>query len=388
MRLREKQAWQAMPLFGGSSAVHTVLVIGGYGFFGRRIAAELAKSRSVHVLVAGRDAAKAAAVIDSLGLPASQAVALDVRSPDLVAALRALRVDTIVHTAGPFQGQRYDVAEAAIEAGCNYLDLADGRAFVAGIAALDGQAKERGVMVVSGASSVPALSSAVVDHYLPAFQELHAIRVGISSGARAPGLATVQGVFGYGGKPIRRLENGAWTVTHGWLDTERYVFPPPVGVRFLGSCDVPDLELFPARYPGVRTVDFHAGFASTLGHLVVTAGARLVKSRLLDSLTPLAGPLNRLSRALEPVISDKGGMYVELQGLGHDGRALTKRWHLLVERNDGPFVPCGASLALVAKLAADAPIPAGAQPCMGLLTVDEYLAPLKSLAIHVEADPQ
>lgn len=89
---------------------------------------------------------------------------------------------------------------------------------------------------------------------------------------------------------------------------------------------------------------------------------------------------------LEPLISDKGGMYVELEGLGRDGRVLTKRWHLLVDHNDGPFVPCGASLALVKKLAAGAPLPAGAQPCMGLLTVDEYLAPLKTLAIHVQAD--
>ena len=367
--------------------MHTVLVVGGYGFFGKRIATELSKGRSVRVLVAGRDAAKAGAVVHELGLPADQAIGLDASSPEFSETLQSLGVNTIVHTAGPFQGQRYDVAEAAIEAGCNYLDLADGRAFVAGISALDARAKERGVAVVSGASSVPALSSAVVDHYLPAFSELHTIRSGISSGARAPGLATVQGVFGYGGKPIRRLENGSWTVTHGWLDTERYVFPPPVGVRFLGSCDVPDLELFPARYPGVRTVDFHAGFASTMGHLVVTAGAQLVKNRLLDSMDSLAEPLNRLSRVLEPLISDKGAMYVELEGLGRDGRAITRRWHLLVDRNDGPFVPCGASLALVNKLAAGAGLPPGAQPCMGLLTVDEYLAPLKSLAIHVDADP-
>lgn len=366
--------------------MHTVLVIGGYGFFGKRIAAELSKNPTVCVVVAGRDGGKARAVARALGLPDGQGVALDATASDLTEALRRLGVGTVLHTAGPFQGQRYDVAEAAIDAGCNYLDLADGRSFVAGIVALDTKARQRGVSVISGASSVPALSSAVVDQYLPAFGALRTIRMGISSGARAPGLATVQGVFGYCGKPIRRLERGSWVVTHGWLDTERYVFPQPVGVRFLGSCDVPDLELFPAHYAGVRTVDFHAGFASTLGHLLVAAGAKLVKAGLLDSMVPLAAPLNRMSRWLERLISDKGGMYVELEGLGHDGKPLIKRWHLLVERNDGPYVPCGASLALVAKLAAGVRLPPGARPCMGLLTVEEYLAPLASLAIRIQAD--
>jgi saccharopine dehydrogenase-like NADP-dependent oxidoreductase len=366
--------------------MHTVLVIGGYGFFGKRIAAELAKSHAVNVLVGGRDLEKAREAAAAVGLPDERAVRLDARAPDLDRVLRAHGVNTVIHTAGPFQGQTYDVAEAAIRAGCHYIDLADGRAFVCGIGALDHSAKTHGVAVISGASSVPALSSAVVDHYLPAFGQLLAIRAGISSGARSPGLATVQGVFGYGGKAFRRLEDGVWVEVHGWLDTERYVFPQPVGIRFLGACDVPDLELFPARYSGIRAADFHAGFASSLGHLTVSAFAGLVRMGLMRSMAPLAEPLNKVSGWLQPLISDKGGMYVELEGVGRDGRPLTKRWHLLTDLNDGPFVPCGASLALVAKLAAGTVLTPGARPCMGLLTVEEYLAPLKNLAIRVECD--
>jgi saccharopine dehydrogenase-like NADP-dependent oxidoreductase len=367
--------------------VHTVLVLGGYGFFGARIAAELAKTGASRVLIAGRDLERARHVAKSLGLRSRNALQLDAAGPNLAETLGARGVSTVIHTAGPFQQQGYGVAAAAILAGANYIDLADGRAFVSGITSLDGAARDCGVSVVSGASSVPALSSAVVDQYLPAFSRLDSIRAGISSGARAPGLATVQGIFSYCGKPIRRLEGGAWTHTHGWLDLTRHRFPEPVGERLLGSVDVPDLELFPARYAGVRTVTFHAGFASDLGHLAVHAGAGLVKAGLMRSLRPLAGPLNRISRWLEPVISDKGGMFVVLEGLGRDGQALTKRWHLLVERNHGPFVPCGAALALAGKLAAGEPVPRGAMPCVGLLSVAEYLAPLKSLAITLEADP-
>jgi saccharopine dehydrogenase-like NADP-dependent oxidoreductase len=367
--------------------VHTVLVLGGYGFFGARIAAELAKTGASRVLVAGRDLDQARRVARSLGLRSRSALQLDAAGPNLAETLGARDVSTVIHSAGPFQGQGYGVAAAAILAGANYIDLADGRAFVAGIKSLDAAARGARVTVVSGASSVPALSSAVVDQYRPAFSRLDSIRAGISAGARAPGLATVQGVFGYCGKPIRRLEHGAWTRTHGWLDLMRYGFPEPVGERFLGSVDVPDLELFPARYAGVKTVTFHAGFASAAGHLAVWTCAGLVKAGVLPGMSRLAAPLSRLSRRLESVVSDKGGMFVVLEGLGHDGRPLTRRWHLLVERNHGPFVPCGAVLALANKLAGGVALPKGAMPCMGLLTVGEYLAPLKSLAITVEADP-
>lgn len=68
----------------------------------------------------------------------------------------------------------------------------------------------RGVTIISGASSVPGLSSAVIERYLPQFQELRSIEMGISSGARAPGLATVKGIFGYCGMPFLRYQAGAW----------------------------------------------------------------------------------------------------------------------------------------------------------------------------------
>src|SRR5262249_44153336 len=150
-----------------------------------------------------------------------------------------------------------------------YIDLADGRQFVAGIRQLDGLARSRGLSVVSGASSVPALSAAVVDHFLHAFEHLESIRIGISSGGRVPGPATVRGVFGCAGRQIQQLTHGAWEKPYGWSDLRRHRFPLPVGRRWLANCDVPDLELLPQRYPSLKTVSFQAGFASGLGQLGV-----------------------------------------------------------------------------------------------------------------------
>jgi saccharopine dehydrogenase-like NADP-dependent oxidoreductase len=359
----------------------SVLVLGGYGFFGQRISAALASTGSLRVFLGGRDLGRAAAAARALGLPTERAVSIDTRDADLVQVLRRLRIDVLVHTAGPFQGQDYAVARAAIEAGCHYIDLADGRRFVAGINSLSASAAAVGVTVISGASSVPALSSAVVDRYLPRFRRLEAIRIGISSGARAPGLATVRGVFSYGGKLIRSWQNGAWANCYGWLDLRRHHFPTPLGNRWLGSCDVPDLELFPLRYPGVQTVTFQAGFASDLGHLVVWSLAALVKAGILTDMRGFATPLHRLSRGIEPLVSDKGGMFVTLAGEGIDGSALCLTWNLVARHNHGPYVPCGAAIALARKIASGAQLPRGAMPCMGLLTVDEYLEPLRDLDV-------
>jgi len=120
--------------------MRTVLVLGGYGFFGHRISAALASTASLRVLIGGRDLVRASTAARDMGLPVEHAVAVDAHAPHLAENLRRLQVDVLIHTAGPFQGQDYSVARAAIEARCHYMDLADGRQFVAGISSLSAEA--------------------------------------------------------------------------------------------------------------------------------------------------------------------------------------------------------------------------------------------------------
>src|SRR5262249_48612192 len=154
--------------------MHTVLVIGGSGFFGQRICKELSRTSSIRLLIGGRTRDRVVRTAGDLGLSAEQAVLVDANDRNLSRELARLAVDTVIHTAGPFQGQHYAVASAAIEVGCHYVDLADGREFVGGIQRLDASARRRGVSVISGASTVPALSAAVIDHYRAGFERLEA----------------------------------------------------------------------------------------------------------------------------------------------------------------------------------------------------------------------
>jgi saccharopine dehydrogenase-like NADP-dependent oxidoreductase len=365
-----------------ASNSQNVLVLGAYGFFGSRICEALAKNPRIRLILAGRDLTKATALAYQLGLSAEHARKVDATDPDLALRLRKLGVTTLIHTAGPFQGQGYEVARAAIKAGCTYIDLADGRAFVNGITKLDAEARAAGVAVVTGASSLPALSSAVVDKYRGEFSRLDAIRIGITSGGVIPGVATVRAILGYCGKSFRTLENGAWVNVYGWLDTMQFDFTRSIGKRRISRCDVPDLDVMPRRFAGVKTVSFHAGFASSSAHQFVEKLATLVKDGRLKSAVPFARPLYTLGRWLRPLFSDRGAMFVKLEGLHDNGAPYALTWILVARDNHGPNIPCAASIALANKIAAGAILPAGAMPCVGLLTVEELLAPLKGLSIR------
>ena len=136
-----------------------VLLLGAYGFFGSRIAAGLARNPRVQLILAGRDLTKATALAYQLGLTADSARRVDADEARLGLLLRKLGVNMLIHTAGPFQGQDYHVARAAIEARCHYLDLADSRVFVNGVTCLDAAARTAQIAVITGVSSLPALSA-------------------------------------------------------------------------------------------------------------------------------------------------------------------------------------------------------------------------------------
>jgi hypothetical protein len=80
-------------------------------------------------------------------------------------------------------------------------------------------------------------------------------------------------------------------------------------------------------------------------------------------------------------------MFVTLEGLHENGAPLTLTWNLVARENDGPNIPCAAAIALANKLASGEVLPAGAMPCMGLLTVEELMDPLKRMSIREHAPP-
>lgn len=361
-----------------------VLVVGGYGFFGRRLVARLAGQSGLHIVVCGRSAQAGLAVIESLrpsALSTLSAQALDIHSSTFDRDLAALAPDAVVHASGPFQGQDYRVAEACMACGSHYIDLADGRGFVAGIGVLDGAARRAGVAVVSGASSVPALSSAAADHLARGFSELQKIDMGISPGNRTDrGLSTVQAILSYCGKPLPG--NG----THrrfGWTGSRGHRYPDPVGKRLLSPCDVPDLTLLPSRYPGSPTVTFGAGLELQILHRGMNVMAAMARWGLVADWSVHAPWLKRVADSVKAWGTDAGAMHVTVTGTPANGRARARTWHLLATHGDGPHVPTLAATALVRKLKNGDASLVGASPCVGLLSLEEFVQECAGLHIKM-----
>lgn len=340
-----------------------VIVLGGMGNFGARICRALGEVPGIECVAASRSAR-----------PGPRSAAIDMGAADFAPQLAALRPDLVIHCAGPFQGQDYRVAEAACAAGAHYIDLSDGRDFVAGFAAaLDARARAADVCAVSGASSVPGLSSAVVDRLALDFASIEDIQISIAPGQQAPrGEATLQAVFGYAGAPVPRLREGRWQLAHGWQNIQAQHFEG-LGMRWAATCDVPDLALFPQRYAGVQTVEFRAALELKAQHAVLWTAATLRRLGLPLPLARHAGWLNRVSsRLLDRFGSPHGGMLVRVSGTRADGRPGVSTWQLTAPDGNGPEIPCMATLLLAAQLADGTLLARGAMPCMGLLTLDDF----------------
>lgn len=366
-----------------------ILVLGGYGAFGARAAERLARHGDLAVIVAGRSEVKAReaahALASSSPAQVSHAV-LDATSPD-IATLKQLSPTVIINASGPFQEQDYTLVRAAIEAGAHYIDLADDRRFVTGITALDALARAAGVLVTSGASSVPALAAAIVDHHLPDFAKLLSIDHGILPGnAYDPGEATTASILGGLGKPMPIKLDGRWQTVHGWQGLRRYDFPG-LGRRWMTHVDVPDLELFPQRYPDANTVRFSAGLEIATFQLGLWALAGIVRRGVISRPERLAPALMAIKCRLRFLGSDAGGMFVRLSGIGHDGRPMQRAIHLLARRNHGPYIPAIASVVLARKIIRGVLTERGARPCMGLFTQTEFMTEISDLAIEIECSP-
>jgi hypothetical protein len=344
-----------------------VIVLGGAGNFGARIVRALRGDPRVELLVAGRRLVSVRGAEDVPG------VVLDTGAPDFAQQLKALSPELVIHCVGPFQGQHYAVAHAALAAGSHYLDLADGRQFIREFAAgSTDQALRAGRVAISGASTLPALSSAVVEELRVGLTSIESIDIIIAPGQRAPrGKATLEAVFSYLGRPFPVWRKGRWTRVWGWMDLRNVRLD--VGGRLAAACDVPDLDLFPARYAGIQTVRFHAALEFRAQHLTLWGLAALRRIGLPLPVARWAVSMNRWAGIFDAGAGETGGMRVDVVGNRSDGGGRVRRtWQLTAPAMDGPEIPCMAAILLARRLARGEVFRPGAFPCMGFLMLSEF----------------
>lgn len=355
-----------------------ILILGASGNFGKRIAQSLADG-GFSVILAGRNAEKLNALAAQLPPGSTETACFDIHT-DLDSNLARLRPAVLINTCGPFQSADYAVAETAIAQHINYIDLADGRDFVTGITQLDAAARRANVAVISGASTVPGLSSAVLDHFAPEFSKIEDLTFGISPGQKAErGRATTQGILSYVGKPLNPFPSHKTTV-YGWQDLYRQDYGP-LGKRWMANCDIPDLDLLPARYR-IDRIRFSAGLELGILHLGLWGLSWLVRWGAPLNLPHHANTLLNASNWFNRLGSADGGMHMIISGKDTNGTPLSRTWKIIAFNGDGPHIPTIPAIVLAKKMVQGAFSQTGAMPCLGLVTLDEYLTELKPYAIQ------
>lgn len=361
-----------------------VLIVGGYGVFGGRLARLLLSDGRAKVFVAGRSESAARRFCARYG---GEPLFFDRDARDLASALRRLEIFTVIDAAGPFQAyglDPYRLPRAALEAGCHYLDLCDSADFVAGIGSFDAAARSANRVVLSGASSVPALAASVVAELKHGLRLAEMIETIILPGNRAPrGLSVVRAIVSRAGLPLSIWRGGSWTVEPSWGELRRERISvsgvPPLSARWSSPVSTPDLKLFPTRF-GARSVHFRAGLELSLLHLGLYLLAWLPRLGLVRSLLPLARLLHWVAARFEGLGTDRGGMQVSVTGRDGEGRWLTRRWSLIVEAGDGPTIPAIPAVCLVRRLLNRA-VAAGARPCLDEVPLAEFEETLRGLSV-------
>jgi hypothetical protein len=358
-----------------TESIRVVSVLGGYGIFGGRVAEAMARDSRCRVRVVGRNA--------KVGGNFAHRIEAEFRAgvlDDRVSIRQAIEGSfLVVHAAGPFQGADYRVAEHCLESRAHYLDLADAREFVAGIGRLDEEARRRGLIVASGVSSTPAITSAMIAELAPEFRRIDSIQTALSPGNQNPrGASTIAAVLSYLGRTIRVWQDGQWVDRPGWGDVRRFEFPPPVGARRVRNCDVPELELFPSAF-SAHTVRFYAGLELNFLNYLLSLCTRPCRWFGFD-LSRHARLFLNVSLMLFPFGTTNGALAIRLSGRDHGDRAIERRIAIVTDA-DGPATPSSAAIVLARKILESGPPRTGAFPCIGLLSLDEILLHLRPLGI-------
>lgn len=358
-----------------------ILILGGYGTFGGRLAQLLATNVQLTLLIAGRSKDKAIEFVRQLESGA-QAVALEFdRDVDIRAQLIVATPDLIIDATGPFQlygDDPYRVVKACISLAIDYMDFSDASDFVKGIAQFDAQAKSANIFMLSGVSSFPILTAAVTRHITQNFASIKSITGGIAPSPHARvGLNVIKAITSYAGKPVKLMRNGSvgFGFGYGIIDNCRYIIKPS-GVKPLPSIrfslvDVPDLQVLPELWPDLEHVWMGAGPVPEVLHRMLNAFAWLVRLKLLPSLVPFALIFYRVLNVLRWG-DHRGGMFVEVNGVDALGVKISRSWHLIAEGDDGPFIPAMALVAVINRcLDARKPLP-GARPGTQDLELEDY----------------
>ncbi|MGQ0507307.1 MAG: saccharopine dehydrogenase family protein [Myxococcaceae bacterium] len=345
-----------------------ILVYGASGFTGQLVARALSL-RQAHFVLSGRESAALRSLGDELNVEVIPA-ALNVDA--LTAAFS--RAGVVLSCAGPFLETGETQQRAAIQAGVHLLDISGEPEFLVRSAALDAQARERGVALIHsvGFDVVPAETLAwLISRSLPRVALLE-LAVCYLNGA--PSRGTVKSQLGHAHDGLT-FRAGALHVEPAAAHRRIVPFPPPFGPRAAVSVPLAEVVSIPRAVPC-------AELRTYIGTLVPAALAIAERGLLQNDVSKLSRALDQMNASgrTGPTAAEREACEFALwaRAVGADGRTVEK---VMTGRD-----PYGLTAVVAAECALRAAAPAFA--ARGVLTptqafdAQQLLATLAHLGVR------
>ena len=362
-----------------------VLLVGGSGAIGRRVAAELARSADVERLViTSRDPRKAERVATLLGGLQGRVTgrSLDLRDPhDSVAAMRGH--DVVVSCAGPFYELEIAAIRNAIDAGVNYVSLNDDHGIFQRVAGLHDAARDEGVTVVSGCGMSPGMTNLLALFGGGDLDVVDEIEVAVATSSQdGGGEAGTLHLLAMLAGPAPAIADRVLEEAPGGSGPKLVYFPEPVGWVETFRCGHPETFTLAAKFEGVRAVSFRLGLTE---RAVMDAVRAALGLGLLDdearrrAWLAVAGPARPVLEALPPRGVAWSALRVDVHGRA-GGIARTVTVGAADHLANLAAVPLTLAAIAVGSKAASAP---GVRPPEDLFDAPAFLRGVRERGVSV-----
>lgn len=228
-----------------------VLILGGSGRIGSKVAADLIAHTSAHITIAGRNLSKGVQINEHLNQQLgerTQFVATDLADlPRLQEAIS--RADLVIHCAGPFHYRDASVLKLCIEQGVNYVDVSDHPSFTRKALAYKAAAEAAGVTAVVNTGIFPGISNSMVRRDVEQLDHAEKIHLSyVVAGSGGAGVTVMRTTFLGLQRPFEAWIDGDWKIVKPYSDREVVEFPQygKVGVYWF---DMPEAFTLPETFP-------------------------------------------------------------------------------------------------------------------------------------------
>lgn len=389
----------------------TVLLTGCHQPYGRALARMLANLPDLQLWITGEKPGDCIALCADVraDIPNCHIHPLDTDQQTPSQLIAASGATLVVHANAPFTRHCYDMAQACIDAGVSYIDVAERRSFIASFTgALHHQAKRAGVSAITGAAMTPAMTSAIIEDLAPAFHHLEDVRVTLIPGIRSlqPGsqMATMLSTIG---RPMDMLYQGQRVKAISGRSI-RTVTLPSLGRCSSVLCDLPDNETIPPSYPHLQTLETRMGLPGRLApravwllssvrqterrrkqRQAISSPQGRAQQRFSDRAVKNSRLLPWLAKRLANAPAHHGAVLVEANGSDLYGRPLQRSCRVEASAAEAPYFPLLPAVALVRQMMNEpATVPVGAQPCLGIVSLKAILAEMCALTALLERRQQ